>query len=88
MKYTFKKKNYQIMILGVFVMAAGFILMSGGGAEDPSEFSYEIFNLQRLTIAPILILIGLIAQVFAILFRPSRKIKQNIQIPKDVDPKK
>lgn len=88
MKYTFKKKNYQIMILGVLVMAAGFILMSGGGAEDPNEFSYEIFNLQRLTIAPILILIGLIAQVFAILFRPSRKIKQNIQIPKDVDPKK
>ena len=69
MKYTFKKKNYQIMILGVFVMAAGFILMSGGGAEDPNEFSYEIFNLQRLTIAPILILIGLIAQVFAILYR-------------------
>lgn len=69
MKYTFKKRNYQIMILGVFVMAAGFILMSGGGAEDPNEFSYEIFNLQRLTIAPILILIGLIAQVFAILYR-------------------
>jgi len=69
MKYTFKKKNYQIMILGVLVMAAGFILMSGGGAEDPNEFSYEIFNLQRLTIAPILILIGLIAQVFAILYR-------------------
>lgn len=69
MKYTFKKKNYQIMILGVFVMAAGFILMSGGGAEDPNEFSYEIFNLQRLTIAPILILIGLIVQVFAILYR-------------------
>lgn len=57
------------MILGVFVMAAGFILMSGGGAKDPGEFSYEIFNLQRLTIAPILILIGLIAQVFAILYR-------------------
>ena len=69
MKYTFKKKNYQIMILGVLVMAAGFILMSGGGAEDPNEFSYEIFNLQRLTIAPILILIGLIVQVFAILYR-------------------
>ena len=69
MKYTFKKRNYQIMILGVFVMAAGFILMSGGGAENPNEFSYEIFNLQRLTIAPILILIGLIAQVFAILYR-------------------
>tara|TARA_B100000575_G_scaffold102788_1_gene81910 strand:- start:97 stop:315 length:219 start_codon:yes stop_codon:yes gene_type:complete len=69
MKYTFKKKNYQIMILGVLVMAAGFILMSGGGAENPNEFSYEIFNLQRLTIAPILILIGLIAQVFAILYR-------------------
>ena len=69
MKYTFKKRNYQIMILGVLVMAAGFILMSGGGAEDPSEFSYEIFNLQRLTIAPILIASGFILEVFAIMYR-------------------
>ena len=70
MNFTFGKKNYQLLIAGVIVMAIGFILMSGGGSDNPNVFSDAIFNKQRLTIAPILILSGLIIEVFAILYKP------------------
>lgn len=70
MNFTFGKKNYQLLIAGVIVMAIGFILMSGGGSDNPNVFSDAIFNKQRLTIAPILILTGLVIEVFAILYKP------------------
>ena len=70
MNFTFGKRNYQLLIAGVIVMAIGFILMSGGGSEDPNVFSDAIFNTQRLTIAPILILTGLVIEIFAILHKP------------------
>ena len=70
MNFTFGKKNYQLLIAGVIVMAIGFVLMSGGGSEDPNVFSDAIFNTQRLTIAPILILTGLVIEIFAILHKP------------------
>ncbi len=70
MNFTFEKRNYQLLIAGVIVMAIGFVLMSGGGSEDPNVFSDAIFNTQRLTIAPILILTGLVIEVFAILHKP------------------
>lgn len=70
MNFTFGKRNYQLLIAGVIVMAIGFILMSGGGSDDPNVFSDAIFNTQRLTIAPILILTGLVIEIFAILHKP------------------
>ena len=70
MNFTFEKRNYQLLIAGVILMAIGFVLMSGGGSEDPNVFSDAIFNTQRLTIAPILILTGLVIEVFAILHKP------------------
>ena len=70
MNFTFGKRNYQLLIAGVIVMAIGFVLMSGGGSKDPNVFSDAIFNTQRLTIAPILILTGLVIEVFAILHKP------------------
>lgn len=70
MNFTFGKRNYQLLIAGVVVMAIGFVLMSGGGSEDPNVFSNAIFNTQRLTIAPILILTGLVIEIFAILHKP------------------
>ena len=70
MNFTFGKRNYQLLIVGVILMTIGFILMSGGGSEDPNVFSDAIFNTQRLTIAPILILTGLVIEIFAILHKP------------------
>jgi hypothetical protein len=72
MKFNFKKRNYQIMIVGLIIMTIGFILMSGGGSEDPNIFSDKIFNAQRLTLAPMLVLSGLIIEVFAILYHPKK----------------
>ena len=69
MNFTFGKRNYQLLIAGVIFMAIGFFLMSGGGSEDPNVFSDAIFNTQRLTIAPILILTGLVIEIFAILHK-------------------
>ena len=73
MNFTFGKRNYQLLIVGVILMTIGFILMSGGGSEDPNVFSDAIFNTQRLTIAPILILSGLVIEVFAILHKPKEE---------------
>ena len=70
MNFTFGKRNYQLLITGVVLIAAGFILMSGGGSDDPNVFSDAIFNTKRLTVAPILILSGLVVEIFAILHKP------------------
>jgi len=72
MKFVFKQKNYLLLILGVLFIATGLILMIGGGSEDPSKFSYEIFNFRRLTLAPILIVIGFIIEIFAIMSQPKK----------------
>ena len=69
MDFAFKKKNYILLITGLVFIFSGLILMIGGGSEDPEKFSYEIFNFQRLTLAPILLAIGFIIELFAIMYR-------------------
>ena len=69
MDFAFKKRNYIILIIGVFFILFGLALMIGGKAEDPAIFSYEIFNFQRLTLAPILIAVGFIIPIFAIMYK-------------------
>ena len=70
MDFAFRKKNYILLIIGLAFMASGLILMIGGGSENPSEFSPEIFNFQRLTLAPILLSAGFIIEIFAIMHKP------------------
>ena len=67
MDFAFTKKNYILLIIGLAFMASGLILMIGGGSEDPTKFSADIFNFQRLTLAPILLAIGFIIEFFAIM---------------------
>ena len=55
------------------MIALGFILMSGGGSDDPNVFNPEIFNFRRIRLAPMLILIGFGIQVYAILLNPDKK---------------
>lgn len=66
-EFLFGKRNYMIMIIGLFVIAIGFILMAGGGSDDPTVFNEEIYNFRRIRIAPTLILIGLAIEIYAIL---------------------
>ena len=55
------------MILGLFFIAIGFILMSGGGSDDPNIFNEEIYSFRRIRLAPILVVTGFIIEVYAIL---------------------
>ncbi len=71
--FVFEKKNYFIMIIGLLFIATGFILMSGGASEDPNVFNPEIYNFQRIRLAPTLVLIGFAIQVYAILFSSKKK---------------
>ena len=72
MDFVFKKKNYMILIAGLVSILLGITLMNGGGSEDPTKFSEEIFNFQRLTLAPILIVSGFVMGVFAIMIKSKK----------------
>ncbi len=72
MDFVFKKKNYMILIGGLVLILLGITLMIGGGSEDPTQFSDEIFNFQRLTLAPILIISGFVMGVFAIMYKSEK----------------
>jgi hypothetical protein len=70
----FTKANYNLMIIGAVVMALGFILMAGGGSEDPNVFNPdEIYGTRRITIAPIVILAGLVIEIIAIFREPKQR---------------
>ena len=65
--FVFGKENYKFLFIGLGLILLGFILMIGGGSESPDEFNEGIFNFQRLTLAPILILAGFGVEVYAIM---------------------
>lgn len=70
--FVFGKKNYKFMFIGLMIIALGFILMSGGGSDDPNVFNPEIFSWRRIRLAPTLVLIGFGIQVYAILLNPDK----------------
>ncbi len=64
----FGKQNYILMVLGIVVIAIGFMLMAGGKSEDPKVFDDNVINgFQRITLAPILVVAGLVIEIFAIM---------------------
>lgn len=71
-RFVFKKKNYIWMIAGLAVIALGFILMIGGGSDDPNVFNPDIFHWRRIRLAPALVIIGFGIQVYAILLDPDK----------------
>lgn len=60
-------------MIGLVVVILGFILMSGGGSEDPNEFSDAIFSFRRITLAPIVVLSGYGLVMYAIMKKPNSK---------------
>lgn len=71
--FIFGKKNYLIMGIGLAVIAIGFILMSGGGSDNPAVFDALIFNFRRIHLAPALVLIGFAIEIYAILVNPNKE---------------
>ena len=70
--FLFGKRNYKIMLVGLAVIAVGFALMAGGGSDDPNVFNEDIYNFQRIRLAPTLILIGFAIEVYAILAKSEK----------------
>jgi hypothetical protein len=74
-EFIFGKKNYKFMLIGLASIVIGFILMSGGGSDDPNVFDPSIFSWTRIRLAPTLVLLGFGIQVYAILLNPDKGSK-------------
>lgn len=55
------------LLIGLLVMVSGYILMSGGGSDDPQVFNYAMFDFRRLVVAPIVIILGIVIEIVAIM---------------------
>ncbi len=71
-EFLFDKVNYKFLLIGIGVIALGFILMSGGGTNDPAVFSDKIFDFRRIRLAPTTVLIGFGITIYAILKSPKK----------------
>ena len=68
--FAFDKQNYKWLLIALAFIFIGFILMIGGGSDDPNVFNDGMFNFQRITLSPILLMAGYIIGVFAIMKKP------------------
>ena len=67
-------RNIYFIIGGFIIMILGFVLMTGGGTDDPNVFDGEkMFSFTRIVLAPVVILIGFAAEIFAIMYKPKQK---------------
>jgi membrane-bound ClpP family serine protease len=71
-KFALPEKNYPLLLVGLGIMVLGYILLSGGGSEDPNVFNYEMFSFRRLVVAPIVILAGFAFEIYAIMKKPKK----------------
>lgn len=69
-EFAFGKENYRLMLLGLVFIMVGFLLMIGGGSEDPNVFNPDIFSFRRITLAPMLVLAGYAIEIYAIMKKP------------------
>ena len=72
-QFLFGKRNYKVMLIGLVCIALGFILMAGGGSDDPNVWNDAINNFQRIRLAPTLVIVGLAIQIYAILLNPKKE---------------
>ena len=63
------KRNYMLMLVGALIIVLGFVLMSGGGEHTATEFDESIFSFRRITLAPIVVIVGFVFEIFAIMKR-------------------
>jgi len=70
--FAFGKSNYKWLLIGLAFLFMGYLLMIGGGSDDPNVFNYGMFNFQRLTLSPILLMAGYITGIYAIMKKPEK----------------
>lgn len=71
-EFLFSKRNYRFLLLSLAVIVFGYIIMAGGGSEDPNVFNPEIFNFRRIRLAPTIVLTGFGLAIYAILMPPKK----------------
>ena len=71
-EFLFNKRNYRFLLLSIVLIAIGFIIMAGGGSEDPNVFNPEIFNFRRIRLAPTIVLMGFGLAIYTILMPPKK----------------
>src|SRR5690242_10015776 len=70
--FLFRKENYRIMFIGLAIIALGYLLMVGGKSPDPNQFDpNEVYSWRRITLAPIVIILGLLVEIYAIMKKPA-----------------
>ncbi len=70
LQFAFQRENYIYMLIGLALLALGFLIMIGGGSDTTDKFSPAIFDFRRITLAPLLILAGYGVEIYAIMMRP------------------
>jgi len=70
-EFLFDGINYKILLIGIAVIALGFILMSGGGSDNPNVFNEDVFSFRRIRLAPTTVLIGFGITIYSI-FKKSK----------------
>jgi hypothetical protein len=68
-QFLFSKKRYQILFLSILIIGVGFLLMSGGGSNNPYVFNNEIYSFRRIRLAPLVVISGFIMCIVSILYR-------------------
>ena len=71
--FAMTQKGIKLLLVGLVVIVAGFILLAGGGVKDPQVFNYEMFNFQRLVAAPIVMVCGVVIIIAAIMKKPKEE---------------
>lgn len=71
-EFLFSKENYKWLFIGLAVIVLGFILMSGGGSEDPKVFNDAVFSFSRIRLAPTLVLVGFGITIYSIFKSPKK----------------
>lgn len=71
-KFAITPKGLRLMVVGLVVMVAGYILMCGPAVKDPAVFNYDMFDFRRIVVAPVVIVCGVIVEIVAIM-RPGKK---------------
>ena len=71
--FALSRENYILLIIGFVIIVIGFALMVGGKAENPNVFNPEVFSFRRITLAPMLVLLGFVFEIYAIMKNPVKK---------------
>jgi len=71
-QFLFSTNRYKILFTSIFIIFIGFLLMSGGGSENPEIFNNEIYNFRRIRLAPLVVIFGFILCIISILYKDKK----------------